>query len=134
LAYTPATGRIYNRTYNLVYGGGSVEITTTITNNGWANAYPTITLNGPITDPILGNQTQNFALNLTGTYAEADSLVIDLYNKLITLNGQPARNLLISGDWFWAQPGNNLFYLTGDAGSAVVGTTQATVVWNSAYI
>jgi hypothetical protein len=58
LAYTPATGRIYNRTYNLVYGGGSVEITTTITNNGWANAYPIITLNGPITDPILGNQTQ----------------------------------------------------------------------------
>jgi hypothetical protein len=134
LAYTPATGRIYNRTYNLVYGGGSVEITTTITNNGWANAYPTITLNGPITDPILGNQTQGFALNFSGTYTDTDDLVIDLYNKLITLNGQPARNLLISGDWFWAQPGNNLFYLTGDAGSAVVGTTQATVVWNSAYI
>jgi hypothetical protein len=134
LAYTPPTGRTYNRVYNLTYGGGSVEITTTISNNGWANAYPTITLNGPITNPILGNETQGFALNFTGTYAEADSLVIDLYNKLITLNGQPARNLLISGDWFWAQPGNNLFYLTGDAGSVVVGTTEATVTWNSAYI
>lgn len=134
LAYTPATGRTYNRVYNLTYGGGSVEITTTITNNGWANAYPTITLNGPITDPILGNQTQGYALNFTGTYTDTDELVIDLYNKLITLNGQPARNLLISGEWFWALPGNNLFYLTGDAGSAVVGTTQATVTWNSAYV
>ena len=134
LAYTPPTGRVYNRTYNLTYGGGSVLITTTITNNGWANAYPTITLNGPITDPILGNQTQGYALNFTGTYADTDLLVVDLYNKLITLNGQPARNLLISGEWFWAQPGNNLFYLTGDGGSTLVNVTSATVTWNSAYV
>ena len=134
LAYTPPTGRVYNRTYNLTYGGGSVLITTTITNNGWANAYPTITLNGPITDPVLGNQTQGYALNFTGTYADTDLLVIDLYNKLITLNGQPARNLLISGEWFWAEPGNNLFYLTGDAGTTLVNVKSARVTWNSAFV
>lgn len=132
MAYSAPTGRIYNRTYNLVYGGGSATITTAIANNGWANTYPTITINGPITNPVVGNQTQNKALNLAGTFSNSDNLVIDLYNKLITLNGQPARNLLISGDWFSAQPGNNDFYFYGTG--TLAGQTQATVVWNSAYI
>ena len=134
LAYTPPTGRIYDRVYNLVYGGGSVEIVTTITNNGWTDTYPTITLNGPIDNPILGNETQNAELVFTCTLIDTDELVIDLYNKLITLNGNPARNLLTSGEWFSAQPGNNSFYLTGDAGSTVVGVTGAVVTWQSAYI
>jgi len=134
MAYTPPTGRTYNRIYNLIYGGGSTLITTTITNNGWTDTYPIITLNGPITNPILGNNTQSASLDFIGTYSSGDLLVVDLYNKLITLNGQPARNLLISGEWFSAQPGNNSFYLTGNAGSTLIGTTAATVVWNSAYI
>lgn len=132
LAYSTPTGRIYNRIYNLLYGGGSATITTTITNNGWADTYPVITINGPITNPVIGNQTQSKALNFVGTFANTDSLVVDLYNKLITLNGVAARNLLISGDWFSAQPGNNQFYFYGTG--TVAGQTQATVVWNSAYI
>jgi hypothetical protein len=132
LAYSTPTGRIYNRTYNLTYGGGSATITTTITNNGWADTYPVITITGPITNPVIGNQTQGKFLDLVGTFSSSDSLVVDLYNKLITLNGQPARNLLISGDWFSAQPGNNQFYFYGTG--TLFGTTQATVVWNSAYI
>ena len=134
LNYTPPGGRTYNRIYNLVYGGGSVLITTNIENNGWTDTYPTITLNGPIDNPILGNQTEGFALNFNCSLTNTDSLVVDLYNKLITLNGQPARNLLASGQWFSAQPGTNLFYLTGNAGSTLVGVTGATVTWQSAYI
>ena len=134
LAYTPPTGRTYNRIYNLVYGGGSSEITTTITNNGWTDTYPLITLNGPIINPILGNETENLELNFQVELTDSDTLVVDLYNKLITLNGNPARNLLTTGQWFSAQPGNNLFYLTGNAGSTVTGVTGATVEWQSAYI
>lgn len=136
LDYSPPTGRVYNRIYNLIYGGGSSVITTTISNNGWTDTYPTITLNGPIDNPVLGNNTQGFSLNFNVILSQSDSFVVDLYNKLITLNGQPARNTLISGssDWFSAQPGNNDFYLTGDAGSTLVGVTGATVEWQSAYI
>ena len=134
LAYTPPTGRTYNRVYNLVYGGGSATITTNIENNGWTATYPTIVLNGPITNPILGNETEDLALNFSCALTDSDYLTVDLYNKLITLNGNPARNLLASGQWFSAQPGTNLFYLTGNAGSTVVGVTGATVTWQSAYI
>jgi phage-related protein len=134
MAYLPPTGRTYNRVYNLVYDPASIQITTTVTNNGWTNTYPTITLNGPIENPIIGNNTQNAYLEFAGTYTSSDLLVIDLYNKLVTLNGLPARNLLVSGTWFSASPGNNEYYLEGDFGSTLIGTTKAVVTWNSAYV
>ena len=134
LAYSPPTGRIYNRVYNLVYGGGSATITTTISNNGWYYSFPTIDIYGPIDNPVIGNTTQNASLSFNVSLSDTDVLSIDLYNKLITLNGQPARNLLTSGTWFSASPGNNDFYLTGDAGSTLVNVTEAVVTWQSAYI
>jgi hypothetical protein len=134
LLYSVPSGRIYNRTYNLVYGGGSGTLTTTITNTGWTDTYPTITINGPITNPEVGNATQGAQLLFNVVLSSSDEFVIDLYNKLITLNGQPARNTLISGgsEWFSAQPGNNSFYFTGVG--TLAGTTQAVVEWQSAYI
>jgi hypothetical protein len=132
LSVSNPLGRTYNRVYNLVYGGGSVATTTSVNNAGWATAYPTITLNGPITNPTLGNSTQGNYLSFSGTYTNTDSLVINLQDKLITLNGVSARNLLTSGVWFSAPPGTSQFYLTGT--STVVGTTAATIQWYNAYI
>lgn len=126
-------GRTYNRIYPLLYGGGSSATTTSITNNGWATTYPVITLNGPITNPILGNTTQGYYITIQGTYANTDIIVIDLDNKLITLNGATARNLISGGsNWFSAPPGTSQFYLTGTG--TLAGTTAATVSWRSAYI
>jgi phage-related protein len=127
-----ALGRTYNKTFNYTYGGGSATVTTTIQNIGWATTYPTITINGPITNPVIGNTTTGNTLYFTGTYSALDTLEIDLYNQLITLNGNPARNLLISGTWFDAPPGNSNFFFTGTG--TLAGTTQATVSWYSAYI
>lgn len=132
MSFSPILGRTYNKTFNYNYGGGSSVITTTISNIGWATTYPTITITGPITNPIVGDLTSGNSLNFTGTYSALDTLEIDLYNQLITLNGSPARNLLISGTWFDAPPGNSLYYFTGTG--TLVGTTQATVSWYSAYI
>lgn len=132
LAVSPALGRTYNRIYNLVYGGGSIVSSTSVVNAGWATTYPTITANGPITNPIFGNATTGYYLSFTGTYTNTDSLVIDLYNKLITLNGVSARNLLASGNWFSAPAGTSLFYMTGTG--TIPLTTSATVTWRNAYI
>ena len=132
MLFSADLGRTYNKIFNYTYGGGSASITTTINNAGWADTYPTIVINGPITSPIIGNQTENAQLSFTGSYADTDFLSIDLYNKLITLNGNPARNTLLSGTWFSAQPGNNEFYFSGTG--TLVGTTQAVVTWQSAYI
>ena len=126
-------GRTYNRIYPLAYGGGSSASTTTVTNAGWATTYPVITFNGPATNPIFGNTTQGNYIGISGTYSSSDQIIIDLDQKLVTLNGSSARNLLIGGsNWFSAPPGSNQFYLTGS--STLVGTTSATVTWRNAYI
>lgn len=131
LTISQAPGRTYNRTYNLVYGFGSLTSLTDVTNEGWATTYPTITITGPLTNPVLGNVTTGDYLYLSGTLTNTDTLVVDLYNKLITLNGNPARNLLSSGSWFAAPPGTSQYYLTGTNNT---GSTTATVTWYNAYI
>ena len=132
LSISNPLGRTYNRIYNLVYGGGSSGATTAVTNNGWATTYPIITINGPIRNPLVGNVTTNTYLQLTGSYSNTDVLVVDLDQKLITLNGVAARNLIANGNWFSAAPGTSQFYLSGSG--TTVGTTSATVAWRSAYI
>jgi phage-related protein len=130
--YSANAGRTYDRTYDLDYGGGTSYKTTTVTNLGWTTTYPLITVNGPIINPELGNLTTGDQLNFNCTLISTDVLEVDLYNKLITLNNQPARNLLTSGTWFGAIPGNNTFTIDG-TGTAV-GATSVTITWNSAYI
>lgn len=132
IIYGNNLGRAYDRTYDLDYGGGTAYRSTTVNNIGWATTYPTITLNGPITDPSFGNLTTGDQLDFTCTLIASDVLEVDLYNKLVTLNGQPARNLLSSGTWFAAQPGNNTFTVNGTFYQA--GVTSVTITWNSAYI
>ena len=133
LAVSNALGRIYNRTYNLVYGFGSSGATTTIQNNGWATTYPTITLNGPIVNPTLGNSTTGDYITITGSYTNTDIIFLDLDSKYLTVNGAPARNLITGNStWFGATPGANQFFLSGSG--TLAGTTAATVSWRSAYI
>lgn len=124
-------GREYNRTYNLTYGFGSLTTLTNITNSGWVTTYPQIVINGPATNIIIGNTTTNNLLYFTGlTLAPSDIMNIDLYNKLITINGLPARNVLTSGTWFAAPVGTSQYYLFAtNVGSG----TTATVTWRNAY-
>ena len=104
-----------------------------ITNNGWTATYPTIAIQGPIRNPIVGNFTTGQFIALSGTYASTDVINIDLDQKLITLNGASARNLLTgNSQWFAADPGVSEFYLSGT--NTVSGQTAATVSYRSAYI
>jgi hypothetical protein len=128
---TNSLGRLYNRTYPLTFGGGAAG--TTITNAGWANTYPIITVTGPITNAVVGNSTQGQYITIQGTYANTDTIVVDLAQRLVTLNGSTARNLVAGGsNWFYAQPGANQFYLAGTG--TLLGTTSATVTWYNSYI
>jgi hypothetical protein len=133
LAVTNALGRVYNRIYNLVYGFSTSGGAANVQNNGWATTYPVVTVNGPIVNPTIGNSTTGNYITVTGSYASSDIIVVDLDTKLITLNGNPARNLVTgTSTWFGAAPGANAFYLTGSG--TIAGTTAATVAWRSAYI
>jgi phage-related protein len=132
---TTIVGRTYNRTYNVTYGGGSLTGNLNVPNNGWTTTYPYITINGPVANPVIGSFTANAAISLNYTMAQSDVITIDLLNRIVSLNGNPARNLLKgSSTWFGALPGSNLFYFTGTPGTSIIGATQASVQWNNAYI
>jgi hypothetical protein len=133
LSISAAPGRVYDRTYDLVYGFGSLTTTTTVNNAGWATTYPVVTITGPLANIVVGNVTTNEYLRFSGSITNTDTLVINTYNKLVTLNGLTARNLLLgTSEWFDAPPGNSQYYLTGSLG--VVGVTTATVQWYNAYV
>lgn len=133
LTITVATGRTYPRIYPITYGGGSAGTSTTINNAGWATTYPTITITGPIINPTIGNVTQGNFITIDGTFSNTDTLIVDLNQKLVTYDGNPARNLVANNsNWFSAPPGNNQFYLAGTG--TIAGVTQATVTWQNAYI
>jgi hypothetical protein len=128
-----ALGRTYDRTYNLTYGGGSLINSLAVVNNGNTTTYPVITIVGPITNPTIGNLTTNQYITVNTTLINTDSLVIDLLNKTVTLNGVTARNLLAGNSvWFGAPPGTSNYYFSGT--NTLLGTTSATVVYRSAYI
>lgn len=133
IAVSAISGRTYNRTYPRSYGGGSSFFYTTVTNNGDWPTDPVITINGPIVNPTVGNFTTGQSITINGTFVTGDVIVIDLNSKLITVNGTSARNLIAGNSkWFNAPAGTSQFYLTGSG--TVVGVTQATVAYRSAYL
>jgi len=133
MAVSNSLGRTYNRVYPLLFGGGSNATTTTVNNAGWATTYPIITITGPVTNPTVGSTTQGNYITIQGTFTNTDTLIVDLDQRLVTYDGNSARNLLAAGsNWFSALPGSNQFFLTGTG--TLVGTTQATVTWRNAYV
>lgn len=128
-----ALGRGYNRIYNLTYGGGSGSVSTPLTNAGTVATYPTITITGPATNVVITNTTTNKYLAFAGSLLAGDTLVIDLYEKLITLNGLAARNLLLGGsNWFGVEPGTT--NVSFSASATVVGTTTCNINYRDAFI
>jgi phage-related protein len=127
-----ATGRTYNRTYNLSYGGGGSS-QAVVTNAGYIYTNPVITITGPAINPGVSCLEQGKTLQALVTLNAGDVLVIDLFNKLVTLNGSSVRNLVTAGSqWFVANPGTNTFVLFADAGATA--STGGSVVYSSAYI
>lgn len=126
-------GRTYDRTYNLVYGGGAIGSSTAIVNNGTVTTYPVITITGPALNPTIGNVTTGQYMTINYALANTDTLVINLAQRLVTLNGTSARNLVAgNSQWFGAAPGTSYFYFTANTYTA--GVTAASVTYASAYI
>lgn len=123
-------GAIYPVTYPVNYGstsGGSVAIY----NAGTADVYPVITLRGGLSGPVIFHSDRGVSLSLNYNLGASDTVVIDMMEKTITLNG--TSNLMAyrtsDSDWFSVAPGSNPIRLetasTGDTGSMEIGFNPA---------
>lgn len=103
----------------------------TATNSGLAPAYPTITLDGPLTNPRIENTTTGKHIALTLSITDGVQVVIDMASRTIVQGGVTNRLSAKSSGTFWPlQNGNNTIkLLTSTSGES----GQATLSWRSAY-
>lgn len=133
LNLTPSSGlgRVYDRIYNLVYNTGVAGNSGTATNNGNTTTWPTFTITGPCTNPVVLNSTTSAAISFVVTMSGNDVLVIDPELRSVTLNGVSARNLLLnSSTWWGLPPGSTTIGFSAQSSS---GATLA-ATWRNAYI
>lgn len=84
------------------------QMVTNIENLGTVEAYPIITIKGIIHNPTITNLTTNEFIRLVKTTTSSDTLVINMKERIITLNGVSiASTRDIDSTWWALQPGNN---------------------------
>lgn len=95
--------------FNFGFGGVSTTSDGQFFNNGGNRATPAVlTINGPVTNPVIYNDTTGQNLNFTTTLASGQTLVIDTYYRTVYLNGiSNRRSWLTNAGWFYLQPGQN---------------------------
>lgn len=132
--YPPLTtpGRTYDRVYDLNFGGGGSN-QASIFNTGWIYTSPVITITGPCNIPVIGLSGTTSYVGVNYQLTATDTVVIDLNQKLVTLNGTAARNLVTPGSiWFTAPPGTSQFYFSVSSGATA--STNATISYSPAYV
>jgi len=91
--------------------GATNEVT--LTNAGNYNAYPVLTLYGPLENPSLANLTTGKTLNITYTLPTSnDYIVIDTFTRTVLLYpGAVNVRQYVSGDFLTLQAGENILHL-----------------------
>lgn len=84
-----------------------------VTNLGTVEAYPIIVLRGAFTNPTIRNLTTGEFISLDRATSASDEIVIDMKQRIITLNGVSiASNRTITSSWWALQQGRNEIVLT----------------------
>lgn len=94
------------------------QMATNIENLGTVAAYPIITLSGKFTNPKITNLTTNEFIKLERDTTVSDTIVIDMKERIITLNGVSiASSRTIDSSWWTLLQGNNKIVLETDSSS-----------------
>lgn len=121
-------GRTYAKTYDFAYGVvapnyvGSVVLV----NAGDYDLTPAlITFTGPVMDPRVEHVQSGRFLQFDVSVEWGESLVVDLRQQTVLLNGETNRAFTIAAgaSWFMLQPGTNELLYRGTTGSAPPGET-----------
>lgn len=103
----PTSGATFNAAFNLTFGasaGGSFQLN----NTGAYNTHPFFTITGPVSYPVITNQTTGQQIKLNIVISAGDLLTVDCQSGTVTLNGANRNNVVdITTSFFPLAPGNN---------------------------
>jgi hypothetical protein len=124
------TGVAFPLAFDFGFGAVVSPDGTTIINSGNRPAPAVITIPGPVTNPIIYNDTYSNALEFEIVVGASDYLVIDLLNRTVKINGTASRRgALINPDWFYLEPGDNFLRYR----AAADGATPASIAFRNAW-
>ena len=122
----------FDRSWPESQGPGRVEIV----NEGSATAYPVFRIYGPLTDPLIENETSGRQLSFDIEVSQGDYLEVDTAARTIRLNGLEVNNRYDTLDfptsqWFGLRPGTNLIRFAPETSSA---PAVCEVRWRGAWL
>lgn len=124
------TGFAFNLGFNFGFGAPVSPEGVNVTNYGNRATPAIITIPGPVTDPVIYNDTSSHVLQFTIDVAASDYLEIDLGNHTVKLNGSVSRRgSLYEPDWFMLEPGDNFIRYRATAG----GSNPASITYRNAW-
>jgi hypothetical protein len=125
-------GRAYNRGYDYGYGDPALDAadTYTLVNGGNRPTPPLFTIFGPAVNPRIINDTLGIQMIFTIVLDAGESLVINPQYKTVRFNGVAnRRSVLMSPNWFFLRPGENVLRYRSDV---LLGSTL-NVQWRDAW-
>lgn len=124
-------GTGFNMSFNVGFGGTIVAPSVQLTNEGTHDAYPIITLVGPLTNPVISDSNSGIVMALQIALTASDTLVIDCRKKSITLDGAASRrSSMASLGWLSVPPGiTDTFFISADSGTG----TMSVQLYNTYY-
>ena len=137
LAAAGVEGRTYNLVFNRTYpltGGGEGVVLVQV--GGSVPTPPTFRIYGYCVNPRVINQTTGEQLSFIGTVDPGDYLLVDVGQRLVLLNSDPAASRYsmldyLNSSWWLLQPGPNQVRYTADA---VQVQSQVEMTWRNASL
>lgn len=120
------TGRSYNKEYDYGYGAPvGVDDQVNLPNPGSRPTGAIFTIYGPVQNPQIINETVGKTLQFNIILGASDTLVVDILNHTVTLNGTAnRRGVLNYPDWFLLEQGDNFIRFRADsAGPSTMNVT-----------
>lgn len=116
----PTSGATFPATFNLTFGASS-GATFPMNNPGAYATAPFFTITGPVTNPVITNQTTSQQIKLNISLGASDILSVDCQSGTVTLNATANRNntVDISTQFFGLAPGNNTIAFASSDSTAV---------------
>ncbi len=119
-----ATGMGFNFGFNFGFGVTVLPNGLTVTNVGNRPTPAVLTIVGPVVTPRIINDTLSRTLEFAITLSALDTLVVDLGNRTVTLNGNVnRRNTMTISQWFLLAPGNTFLRFGGASGTGTMTVT-----------